>query len=57
MMADKWTDQNVGGGPMKGMPMRAETFHYEENKDISDTDRIIAQGLINPNTKTLCTLE
>lgn len=51
MLADKWYEPNLGGGPEKNLPMRSEHFTYTNNEDISDRERIISQGRINPDTK------
>ena len=52
LMAEEWTNPLLGGGPMEGHPMRAETFNYPKNNDISDAERIVTQGRINLDTKT-----
>ena len=43
-----WTNPNVGGAPDTGMPMRQETFYFERNDMISDSERLVSSGRINP---------
>ena len=52
MLAEELTQVNKGGGPAKGMPMRAETFDYQPTKTIDDKDRLVIQGRLNVDTTT-----
>jgi chromosomal replication initiation ATPase DnaA len=45
------TDSNFNGAPAPNMPYRSETFNYQYNKKISNLDRLVTQGRINPKTK------
>ena len=52
MMGDKrGEDSNFNSAPAINMPYRSETFNYKYNKNVSNLDRLIVQGRINPNTK------
>ena len=39
MYADEWTNPLLGGGPMKGWPMRAETFYVNQGKFVGNKSR------------------
>ena len=51
MFAEDWTNPLIGGGPLKDHPMRAETFNYPKNNQITDMQRLVTQGRINLDTK------
>ena len=47
MTGSEYLNQNLGGAPGKGMPMRSETFYYSSDPEIKDRERIVNQGRIN----------
>eukprot|EP00355_Strombidium_rassoulzadegani_P003749 CAMPEP_0168621662 /NCGR_PEP_ID=MMETSP0449_2-20121227/7825_1 /TAXON_ID=1082188 /ORGANISM="Strombidium rassoulzadegani, Strain ras09" /LENGTH=90 /DNA_ID=CAMNT_0008662819 /DNA_START=467 /DNA_END=736 /DNA_ORIENTATION=+ len=46
MIASEFSNQNQGGGPAAGMPMRGESFFYPGDPLISNVERIVQQGRI-----------
>ena len=39
MLAEKWHEPNLGGGPAKDLPMRSEHFTYINTEEITDRER------------------